>query len=226
MTEQTPTSAVGARARSSARAMLIYAGLIAAAVDRRPYKKVAREQSEQHTHDTLLDAADEELSAGRWAKASLEAVAAKAGVTKQTVLRHFGSKDGLLEAVLRRTSEIVRRERAQAPVGDVPGAVRNLIVHYERWGDAVMRVLAEEHRSPLVRKMTDRGREVHHEGVARTFEPQLTQLDDQTRRRRMAQLVAVCDVYVWKLLRRDMRLSVPDAEIALIEIIEGLVAPS
>ncbi len=205
--------------------MLVHATLIVA-TDRRPYRKVAREQSQQRTHDTLLDAADEEISAGRWAKSSLEAMAAKAGVTKQTVLRHFGSKDGLLEAAIRRTSEIVRRERAQAPVGDVPGAVRNLMVHYERWGDMVMRVLAEEHRIPLVRKMTDRGREVHREWVARTFEPQLAQLDERMRRRRMAQLVAVCDVYVWKLLRQDMQLSVPDTEIALIELIEGLlVAP-
>ncbi len=203
--------------------MLIYAGLIAAATSRRPYKKVARERSEQRTHDTLLDAADEELSAGRWAKVSLEAMAAKAGVTKQTVLRHFGSKDGLLEAAIRRTSEIVRRERAQAPVGDVPGAVRNLMVHYERWGDVVMRVLAEEHRIPLVRKVTDRGREVHLEWVQRTFEPQLSSLrDDEARKVRMAQLVAVCDVYVWKLLRRDMKLNVSQAEVALIELIEGL----
>ena len=38
----------------------------------------------------------------------------------------------------------------------------------------------------------------------------------------MAQLVAVCDVYMWKLLRRDMKLNVSQAETALIELIEGL----
>ena len=40
----------------------------------------------------------------------------------------------------------------------------------------------------------------------------------------MAQLVAVCDVYVWKVLRRDMKLGVAQAEVALIEMIEGLFA--
>jgi AcrR family transcriptional regulator len=191
----------------------------------RSYKQVARAQAQQRTHDTLLDAVDEEVAAGSWGKASLEATAARAGVTKQTALRHFGSKDGLLEAALRRTSEIVRCERAQAPINDVPGAVRNLVVHYERWGNLVLRVLAEENRSQLVRKMTDHGREVHYEWVERTFEPQLARLDDQTRARRMAQLVAVCDVYVWKLLRHDMQLDVPQTEAALIELIEGIEEP-
>jgi AcrR family transcriptional regulator len=151
---------------------------------------------------------------------SLEALARRAGVTKQTALRHFGSKDGLIEAAIRRTSEIVR---PPAPAGDVPGAVRNLIKHYERYGDLVMRLLGEGNWFYPVRKATDHGRHVHQEWVERTFEPQLQSLnDDRTRMRRMAQLVAVCDVYVWKLLRRDMQLDLPEAEVALIELIEGL----
>jgi AcrR family transcriptional regulator len=190
----------------------------------RPYKQVARAQSQQRTRDALLDVADEEFSAGRWSKASLDAMAARAGVTKQTVLRHFGSKDGLLEAAIRRTSEIVRRERAQAPTGEIPGAVHNLVVHYERWGNAVLRVLAEEHRGSLVRKVTDRGRDVHYEWVERTFEPQLATLDERTRRRRKAQLVTICDVHMWKLFRHDLHFSVSDTEAALTELIEGLLA--
>lgn len=41
----------------------------------------------------------------------------------------------------------------------------------------------------------------------------------------MAELVAVCDVYVWKVLRRDMQLNPEQAETALIELIEGIVGP-
>jgi AcrR family transcriptional regulator len=188
----------------------------------RPYKQVARAEAQQRTRDALLDAANDEFSKDGLSKASLESVAAKAGVTKQTVLRHFGSKDGLIEAAIRRLSEIVRKERARAPIGDVPAAVHNLMDHYERYGDVVMRVLAEEHRIPLVRKMTDNGRALHREWVTRTFEPQLAGLDKETHERRMAQLVTVCDVYVWKLLRRDMKLDVQQAETALIELIEGI----
>jgi AcrR family transcriptional regulator len=194
------------------------------AISRRPYKQVAREQSQRRTRDAVLDAAEEELARGRWSKTSLEALAAKAGVTKPTVLRHFGSKEGLIEAAIRRTSEIVRKERARAPVGDVPGAVRNLLDHYERWGNLVMRVLAEEHRVSLVRKMTDRGRQVHYDWVDYVFAPQLEGLDERVRRRRRAALIAICDVQMWWLLSHDLGLERSEISVILIDLIERLLA--
>jgi hypothetical protein len=66
---------------------------------------------------------------------------------------------------------------------------------------------------------------VHEEWVLRTFEPQLAKLDGQARERRLAQLVAVCDVYVWKVMRRDLQMSRSRVEEALVELIERLVEP-
>jgi AcrR family transcriptional regulator len=201
----------------------------------RPYKQVARAQAQERTRETLLQAATEEVERNSWTQASLESMAERAGVTKQTALRHFGSKEGLLDAVIRRTSSIVVKERAKAPIGDIPGAVANLMRHYERYGntvvrllpyrDAVARVLGQEDRSSLVQRTVDRGHEVHEEWVLRTFEPQLAGLDARARERRMAQLVAVCDVYMWKILRRDLGLSMRRSEVALVELIERLVEP-
>lgn len=196
---------------------------VTSAISPRPYKQVAREQSQQRTREALLDAADEELARGGWSKASLEALAAKAGVSKPTVLRHFGSKEGLVEAAVRRMSEIVRKERAHAPIGDVQGAVRNLLDHYERWGNMVMRVLAEEHRISLVRKATDRGRQVHYDWVDNTFGPQLEGLDEETRRRRRAALIAICDVHTWWLLSHDLELGRSAISAVLIDLIERLL---
>jgi AcrR family transcriptional regulator len=197
---------------------------VTSAISPRPYKQVAREQSRQRTREALLDAAEEELAKGGWSQASLDALAAKAGVTKPTVLRHFGSKEGLIEAAIRRTSEIVRKERARAPVGDVPGAVRNLLDHYERWGSLVMRVLAEEHRISLVHKMTDRGRQVHYDWVDQTFGPQLQGLDEEARRRRRAALIAICDVHTWWLLSHDLGLGRAEISATLIDLVERLLA--
>lgn len=200
----------------------------------RSYKQVARAKAQEHTRETLLQAAAEEVERDGWKQASLESVAERAGVTKQTALRHFGSKQGLLDAVINRTSSIVVKERAEAPIGDIPGAVANLMRHYERYGeivtrllpyrDAVVRVFGQDKRDSLVRRAVDSGHEVHEDWVLRTFEPQLAILDPPTRRRRLAQLVAVCDVYMWKILRRDLGLDVPRAEEALVELIERLVS--
>jgi AcrR family transcriptional regulator len=201
----------------------------------RPYKQVARAQAQERTRETLLQAASEEVERDGWRQASLETVAERAGVTKQTALRHFGSKEGLLDAVIRRTSSIVVKERNEAPVGDIPAAVANLVHHYERYGnmvtrmlpyrDAVVRVLGDEHRDSFARRTVDRGHEVHEEWVLRTFEPQLSRLKGQARERRLAQLVAVCDVYMWKILRRDLGLSVASTEAAFLELIERLIEP-
>ncbi len=192
-------------------------------IDRRPYKKVARERSEQRTRDALLDATDEELYNDRLQKISLDALSGKAGVTKQTLLRHFGSKDGLIEAAIGRTTEIVRRERGRAPVGDVPGAVDNLMDHYERWGSLVMRVLAEENRIPLVRKMTDRGRQVHYDWVDYAFGPQLADLDEEARGRRRAALIVLCDVHTWWLFSHDLGLERAEIAAILTDLIERLL---
>jgi AcrR family transcriptional regulator len=200
----------------------------------RSYKQVARAKAQEQTRETLLQAATEEVERDSWTQASLESVAGRAGVSKQTVLRHFGSKQGLLDAVISRTSSLVVKERNQAPIGDIPGAVANLMRHYERYGDimvrllpyrdAVVRVMGSESRNPLTRAV-DHGHEVHEEWVLRTFEPQLSNLDPRTRERRLAQLVAICDVYVWKILRRDIGLERAHVEEAVVEMIERLLAP-
>lgn len=195
------------------------------AAERRGYRMVARASATAALSERILDSTQrlfEELASDRF---SLEDVAAGAGTTVQTVLRHFGSKDELLRATMRRGMDRVRDERMQAPIGDVPGAVRNLVEHYEDRGDVVLRWLGEEGRNPFMDEILDRGREFHHEWVAHTFAPQLERLTAATKRRRLAQLVAITDVYVWKLLRRDMQLSRRQTQAAIIELVQSLEAP-
>jgi AcrR family transcriptional regulator len=183
---------------------------------------VARAQATAALRERIVDSTErlfEELAGDRF---SLEDVAGGAGTTVQTVLRHFGSKDQLLRATMDRGMDRVRTERMRAPVGDVSGAVRNLVVHYEDRGDMVMRWLAEEHRNPFMHEVLDRGRTFHHEWVAQTFAPHLERMTGTARRRRLAELVAITDVYVWKLLRRDLQLGRQQTQAAIIELINAL----
>jgi AcrR family transcriptional regulator len=150
------------------------------------------------------------------------AAAAEAGVTVQTVIRRFGGRDGLFSAASARESDRIRAQREEAPVGDLTGAVRVLLEHYEEVGARVLRMLVEEDRVPGIRQLTDSGREYHLAWCARVFGPALAGLSPSDRKRRLAQLVAVCDVLTWKLLRHDAGLSRRQTERALVELLTPL----
>jgi AcrR family transcriptional regulator len=184
---------------------------------------VARAESAAATGERILDAAIAVFWERPWEHVTLEEVARRAGVTVQTVIRRFGGRDGLLAAAAERETERVRAQRYQAPVGDAAGAVRVLVDHYEAMGDRILRLLADEHRAAELRAIADGGRAFHREWCERVFAPALSSLAGPERRRRLAQLVAVCDVYTWKLLRRDSGLGRRQTELALVELLEPLL---
>jgi hypothetical protein len=122
----------------------------------------------------------------------------------RTVLRHFASREGLIDALGEYARALVVEER-EAPVGDLREAVRVIVAHYERRGDMVLRLLEEERLDPEIAKHVERGRRTHREWVRTVFAPQIAAAQDA---RELEDLLLVAtDVYAWKLLRRDGRLS-------------------
>ncbi|MFL5893070.1 MAG: TetR/AcrR family transcriptional regulator [Solirubrobacterales bacterium] len=193
---------------------------------RRPYRMAARAEAAAATGERILDAAVEAFWEMPGEQMSLEEVARRAGVSVQTVIRRFGGRAGLMAAAGEREAARVSEQRGLAPVGDAPGAVRILVDHYEETGDRVLKMLAEEPRVPELRELADRGRELHRQWCARVFAPALNGLGGVDRQRRLAQLVAICDVYTWKLLRRDGGLSRRQTELAMVELLEPVLEGS
>jgi AcrR family transcriptional regulator len=182
----------------------------------------ARADAALATAERILDATAQVFWERPTQDISLQEVARRAGVTKQTVLRRFGSRSELLAAAAERELARVDGERGDVVPGDVPGAVRVLAGHYERLGDAVLRLLAEETREPALAAHAERGRVYHAQWCERAFAPALDELCGAARDRRLAQLVAVTDVHVWALLRRVRGLSRRQTETALRELVEPL----
>jgi AcrR family transcriptional regulator len=189
----------------------------------RPYRMVARAESAAATGERIIDAAVEAFWESPGLQVSLDEVARRAGVSVQTVIRRFGGRDGLIAATVEREADRVGRQRDQAPEGDVPGAVKVLMDHYEGMGDRVVRMLAEEVRDPALRPIAERGRTLHREWCLRVFAPALATRTGADHRRTLAQLVAICDVYTWKLLRRDAGLSRRQTELAIVELLEPIL---
>jgi AcrR family transcriptional regulator len=71
-----------------------------------PYRPTERTEARRAAvRERIVDAAVEQLAAGGYASASVQAVAARAGVATGSVYRYFGSKADLFAEVFRRGSE-------------------------------------------------------------------------------------------------------------------------
>jgi AcrR family transcriptional regulator len=188
----------------------------------RTYRQSARAEAAAATGERILDVTTDLFWERPTDQISLAEVARRSGVTVQTVLRRFGSKDDLLGAAAERQFARTTEER-RPPADDPVGAVDVLLGHYEANGPGVLRLLAAEQSSPALARYADLGRRLHVEWCEHAFPSALLSLTGAARARRLAQVVAVCDVYTWKLLRQDAGLSRPQTRLALLELLEPLV---
>jgi AcrR family transcriptional regulator len=183
----------------------------------RPYRMKARAQAAEATARAIITAARALFAERPYDQVSLPVIAERAGVTVQTVLRRFGSKEELFAAVADERSGQIRADREAAP----PGDVTHLVAHYERWGDEQAYLLAQEARVAAIRVITDAGRRYHRDWVTRAYGPALATLPSPTRRRKLAQLTAVTDLATWRLLRRELGLSPDQTTAAIRELIDA-----
>jgi AcrR family transcriptional regulator len=168
----------------------------------RSYTMTSRARSVEETRHRILEASVDLHGERLVTDISLDDVADRAGVSVQTVLRHFGSRAGLFDATVVYVNDQVAAER-RAPVGDVPAALRILTDHYEKRGDMALMMLAQETTYDHVRAMSERGKETHRAWVAEVFALDLEPLTVSAREELLDLLVVATDVYTWKLLRRD-----------------------
>ena len=192
---------------------------------KRVYRMRSRADRVAETRMRILQAAYELFLEQNYDEVSLERVAERAGLSKQTVIRQFGSKDRLAYAVVDWQRPREEAARLVEP-GDVRGAVKTLVERYERMGDANVRILQLESRVPAIRYLLEQGRESHAAWVARVFAPFLPRRRGRAHRRRAMAFYAATEVMLWKLLRRDLGLSRKETEAVLLALVSGLVMQS
>src|SRR6185369_16296693 len=103
----------------------------------RGYHQTARAESAEATGRHIVDAFVDRLMNHWFDEITLDIVAEDAGVTVQTVVRRFGSKEGLLSSAAEVIGTQVSAQRS-APPGDVDKLVDHLLGDYEKTGDAVI----------------------------------------------------------------------------------------
>lgn len=184
----------------------------------RPYAQGARAASAEATRQRILHATADLMKTRFRVEIRLEDVAREAKVSVQTVLNIFDNRAALLDAAWKGMLRELRSQRLRAEPGNISGGIAALMDHYEQFGDLVARNLAEQADLEFI----EIGRTGHRQWVRRQFAPQLERLA-QPRRTLIDELVCACDVYIWKLLRRDLGRSRAHTEATIIAMVTALI---
>ena len=181
----------------------------------------ARAESVEHTRLRILQAAYDLWLERDYDAVTLEDVAARAKVTKQTLIRQFGSKDRLIIATVdwQRTHEEAART---VEPGDLNTAVTVLLGRYERMGDANVRVLAIEHRVPALHYLLEQGRESHRSWIEKVFRPYLPAKKGAAYRQKVLAFYVATEVMNWKLLRRDLGKSLAETHAVFLALVTAV----
>ena len=110
-----------------------------------PYRPTERTEARKAaTREAIVAAAVDQLAAGGYASASIQAVAARAGVATGTLYRHFDSKSALFAEAFRRAARRELDAFAAATADDGRSAVERIGAATETWA---RRALAEPTRA-------------------------------------------------------------------------------
>lgn len=182
----------------------------------------ARAEAAEQTRDAILRAGLDVSIRKMPMEITLDDVARGAGVSVQTVLRHFGSRDGLLDALMEYAQREIVAEWSALPT-ELDAALDAILRHYELRGDQLIRMLAQEHSDERVARITALARRTHREWVETVFAPRLRRMSAARRGELTDLLVVATDVSTWKLLRRDRGLDRPTVRQRVRRMVAALI---
>jgi AcrR family transcriptional regulator len=189
----------------------------------RQYEMKRRATSAAATHERIMDAYTRCFWSNPGARISLAEVAAEAGTTVQTVLRHFGSKEALVQEVLERELVSMRKPVDPAAAGDVHRIAIMLVDHQERHGRRTLRVLSAAFTSPALQALVEEGNVYHRQWCEVMFARWLEPLVTRRRRVLLAELLTVCDARTWGMLRDQGDLSSDETKRALVQLLKSIL---
>ncbi|WP_433203562.1 helix-turn-helix domain-containing protein [Dactylosporangium sp. CS-047395] len=170
----------------------------------RPYRQRARADAADSNTERVLAAALELFVERPLDQVTLAAVAERAGVGLQTVIRRVATKDGLIAAVGAWVGPQVAEDLGPPPGPDPAAVAAAFRRHYSRWAPALARTLQQEDSSPALARNAEGGRIAHRAWLAAAF-PDASPL-------LRARLAGVTGVELWIVLTVHEGLSAEQAE--------------
>jgi len=187
---------------------------------KRSYVQTARAAASRETDDAIVTGFRALLEERWYDELTLDDVAQRAGTTRQTVIRRFGGKAGLLAAFTRHIGNEIETRRAATKTGDLAGAAAIVVADYEATGEMVLRLLSLEGRIPEIAATLEIGRTGHRRWVEHIFAPGLAAFPESERLTRLSHLLVATDVWSWFLFRRTQGHSVEET----VRLMSALIA--
>jgi AcrR family transcriptional regulator len=182
-----------------------------------------RTNNSEKTKDRIVKSTEVLLATGPLAGVTLPAIAKGAKVTVQTVMRQMGSRDGCLAEVAKIVSDRVDSQRGHAKPGDVDSAISVLMEHYESESALILNLLEQSNKDEtFAKRAAESGRVYHRNWIEHCFGPHIKDLDKET----VDSLVAATDIYLYKLLRLDMRRSFKATKAVIKRLVRGILEVS
>ncbi len=191
---------------------------------KRRYQMSKRAESAAQTAADIFEATTEIWHENPIGDITLEAIAERANVSVRTIIRRYGSKEGLFESCIKDHSEKMESHRDKARPGDVEDVIRCLLLDYEAHGDAMIRTLAAEEQLEVAGRILKLGREYHRAWCERMFAPFLPEKESEEYTPLLRAFVASTELYLWKLVRRDLGNDVEAVHDTFMKLINGLIS--
>jgi AcrR family transcriptional regulator len=171
---------------------------------RRTYHMEARAKAVAENDRKIMDAVADLWLNLPLLELTLEKVADQSGVTVRTILRKFGSKEGLLKACIENYGGRFTQDRMKVTPGNLPEILDALLEEYELMGEANIRALTVEHEFPFTQIVLKKARKIHRDWCRMVFKPFLPAEDSKFFEIRLSAFIAATEFYLWKLLRKDL----------------------
>jgi AcrR family transcriptional regulator len=189
----------------------------------RKYKMGVRAKAAEITSEEIIRVVGQLWMKYSIHEITLQMVAQNTGVTVMTILRKFGSKEGLFEAAIRADTAGIQDVRKESQAGNISQAISVLMKEYEYAGPAVIRTLAVENDLSVAAKILKKGRQLHKEWCQLIFAQYLPESNDNEYGIMLGTFYAATDVYKWKLLRIDLGYSKVETEKIFIKTVRGII---
>src|SRR5262249_6898984 len=189
---------------------------------RQAYRMSARAQDMAETRERIVRAMLKLGFEQAYEDITLASIAREAHVSHQTVLNHFDSKEGVTSAAAEIVSGETIAARNKAVPGDVTVAIHVLVGEYDQLGEPGVRWARRAYGLGAVARPRDAERGGHQQGLERRFGAALPP-PAPPRTGAIHSLHAATDVYIWKLLRRDLRLTRDETEAIMVNLVNGVL---